>query len=166
MNDENTNGTVARRTVIKGAAWSLPVIATAVAVPSAAASTQASGSWSLQQTSAYNPQSGTVRIESGFGVFPLGSGPYAASATLTWTVDLSLNGVSVGRKEYVEVVVIDAGGYGTSQMQSFDVTGLAQGVYVATTTLVSAIDSEGATIEQWSGSVHPNPWTAEVWVTW
>ncbi|WP_435743082.1 hypothetical protein [Microbacterium sp. PMB16] len=50
MTEENNNKGFSRRTVVKGAAWSVPVIAAAVATPLAAASTVDVGAFSVDGT--------------------------------------------------------------------------------------------------------------------
>lgn len=87
MSELETTKSIARRTVLKGAAWSVPVVAAAAAMPVSGAA-----------VSNVNP---SLRIDSGcfqilgVGVLPgfkvsnTGTGPYAGDITIIEKVDLS-----------------------------------------------------------------------------
>lgn len=75
-----------RRSVIKGAAWSVPVIAAAVAAPGAAATTPGVAGLDLN---AGCVQILGLQLLPGFSVANTGTGAYSGTITITETIDLS-----------------------------------------------------------------------------
>lgn len=84
MNEGASRG-LDRRTIIKGAAWSVPVVAAAVATPFAAATTQGG----LLDLNAGCIQVAGVSLFPGFSVNNVGTDPYSGTITVVETIDLS-----------------------------------------------------------------------------
>ena len=94
MNENATAGaprTIDRRTVVKGAAWSVPAIAAAVAMPLASASGGTSTPASLAISADCLLQVAGISAASGFIV--TNSGTEAYSGTVTITETFHLNGI-------------------------------------------------------------------------
>ena len=86
---------MSRRTVVKGAAWSIPVVAAAVAFPGASASTGVP-EWNLQVTGSC---AGLIGITSGGGFILSNTGgkPIPAGTVFTWEEEYAITGTLLWR---------------------------------------------------------------------
>lgn len=109
-----------RRTLVKGAAWSVPVIAAAAAAPLASASPNPTTPWNLHVEASC---SGLIGITSGGGFIltNTGSEPIPAGTTFQWIEQYDITGEAIWRtvsKTWVDTRLswrpTDSGGFVTS----------------------------------------------------
>ncbi|MGB3375819.1 MAG: hypothetical protein WBA87_11885 [Microbacterium sp.] len=155
--------TVPRRTVIKGLAWSVPVVAAAAAVPFAAASNgTAAPSWYFQQVVGESLQPGTLQIRMRAALdFP--SPPFPASASLSWIVTVELGNDFVDEMRYIEVMDTSGGGTILAAERTFVVEDLTPSAdlggasYHYTVSMQSAADSDHNDLVHSSSSPYTDP---------
>ncbi|GAA2222064.1 hypothetical protein N1031_02325 [Herbiconiux moechotypicola] len=82
-NDETPRHPISRRTLLKAGAWSVPVVALAVATPAAAAST-ASVYYVYQSYAGYSSSSGTFVLEA--YIYVRDTDTPVQGTTVTWTL--------------------------------------------------------------------------------
>lgn len=137
MNENTTEGqprTIDRRTVVKGAAWSVPAIAAAVAMPLAAAS-------DLKASLAISDgcfQVAGVGLLPGFRVTNSGTDAYTKSITIVETIDLSAIKLDLGSNNGILSSTARSVLWATLVVQN--VAGLLEGA------------SSGVTVGSWTGS--------------
>ncbi|KJL26371.1 hypothetical protein [Microbacterium azadirachtae] len=145
---ENKN--IQRRAVLKGAAWSVPVVAAAVATPLAAASTaNASIAWNGSSTSLL-----TLALLDGGGTLTAqvlitvptqytvtnGTGPLTGAATVT---------IAVGRPAGINIPVGQARGFGVASVDGINTTA---GERTTTYQTAPIVGSFGFPATSWTGT--------------
>lgn len=104
---------VTRRTLVKGAAWSVPVIAAAVAVPAHAASQLCSpgavplggSGWTTTESGTYTPDGGSQGWVDTQHFFAQKNNP-STSTTISTTTSTTITGLVVGQSYTVGVPVV------------------------------------------------------------
>ncbi|GAA2858312.1 hypothetical protein [Microbacterium arabinogalactanolyticum] len=148
MTIENTN--VSRRTLVKGAAWSLPVVAVAAATPLAAASTaNASLAWTDSSTSLLALRvldSASVITATALVTVPTqytitnGAGAITDNATVT---------ITVNRPAGINLTLGSARGFG---VYSVDGIATAPGERTATYNTLPVVGNVGFPLTTWTGT--------------
>lgn len=109
MNEQNKNSGLSRRTMVKGAAWSVPVIAVAAATPSAAASTVADVDIRLSFGSAVDFDLATSNQAVADAIIGAVSGPLNAIPVLgpaaLATLQTALNGLVGGTAQLINASI-------------------------------------------------------------
>lgn len=148
-----------RRSVLKGAAWSLPVVAAAVAVPLAAASGEVTGTGVVNK---YDPSVGSwnsgqvvvnsVQVWYDANAFAgVNSQDTPLNATVTWDVVLTKpDGTIVGT--IVPEQSDSLARFGNVQKSSVSISGVAAGTYLVVSRILSV-------------TYTPNPYKSTVFVT-
>lgn len=152
MSESNAKSTVDRRTIVKGAAWSVPVIAAAIAAPAAAASAPSAVVAFLNLSSTSWPQLGNGAGNTVTGTGPTGfavqNTPFAITGPITGTITivpsasntnvkgigvLTINGATItlnrsvdsngaGRANTTVTTFTYASGVASSELSSFTMT--------------------------------------------
>lgn len=149
---------VSRRTMIKGLAWSVPVVAVATAVPFAAASGGTTApSWFFQYVVVESLQPGTLQIRLQAGA-NFSSGPFPDHISLSIDVQVWLGDEWVDGMTYVEVPSASAGGTILTVPETLDVGDLTSGtVYKYIVDVYYAADSDNNDLPFSSTSGYTNP---------
>lgn len=156
---EKSSG-VHRRTIIKGAAWSVPVVAAMSVAPRAAASAPSGTSpfhWDWAGGSAYSSAAGTITgnvtlllqfVQTGNNQPPTGTATFICTVTFAGPTPKT-----------VDFTIHITQGYGEHGTFNYSLTGLAAGTYTPTSLVVTATDEQGHAIPHLAGQNSGNPTT-------